>query len=201
MDDDQYVPVYGFGDHLTADKKVFAFHSYHQPLVGKQSVLQQYREILPRIQLAGTTSFAPMIYEAVDLVKQSGKYHVLLIIADGAVTEMQKTIDAVMYASNFPLSIVIVGVGDGPWDQMKELDDSIPSRKWDNVQFVNFIDVMTNSHNAEHAKITFALQALMEIPDQYKIIKKLGLISNKQENPEFKYRMHHHPALPPAYQE
>jgi E3 ubiquitin-protein ligase RGLG len=40
--------------------------------------------------------------------------------------------------SNFPLSIVLVGVGDGPWDLANKYDDFLPQRRFDNFQVLSY---------------------------------------------------------------
>ncbi|KAG6512241.1 hypothetical protein ZIOFF_030337 [Zingiber officinale] len=137
----------------------------------------------------GPTSFAPIIEMAMTIVEQTGgQYHVLLIIADGQVTrsvdtqfghfgsQEQKTIDAIVRASEFPLSIILVGVGDGPWDMMKEFDDNIPARSYDNFQFVNFTEIMAKNIPLARKEAAFSLAALMEIPSQYKATIDMGIL-------------------------
>ncbi|KAK4392936.1 E3 ubiquitin-protein ligase RGLG2 [Sesamum angolense] len=147
FDDDNLIPCFGFGDATTHDQDVFSFYPDERFCNGFEEVLSRYREIVPHLKLAGPTSFAPIIEMATTIVEQSGgQYHVLLIIADGQVTrsvdtqngqlspQERKTVQAIVEASKFPLSIILVGVGDGPWDMMKEFDDNIPSREFDNFQ-------------------------------------------------------------------
>lgn len=50
------------------------------------------------------------------------KYTILLIITDGIISDLQKTIDQVVYGSELPLSIIIVGVGGADFSAMDELD-------------------------------------------------------------------------------
>jgi E3 ubiquitin-protein ligase RGLG len=155
-----------------------------------RDVLSRYREIVPHVTMAGPTSFAPLIHQALQVVVQHGmSYHILVIIADGQVTRSvdiptgqfskpeADTINAIQLASQFPLSIVVVGVGDGPWDMMRQFDDALPHRQFDNFQFVDFDAVTHGIYDPNRRETQFALHALMEIPEQYQLIRQLGLLN------------------------
>jgi E3 ubiquitin-protein ligase RGLG len=124
--------------------------------------------------LVGPTNFAPLIYQAMRIAASSKCYHILIIIADGQVVNEQATRNAIVAASDLPLSIIMVGVGDGPWKLQKEFDDHLQKRKFDNYQFVNFEEIKAKSRGEPEA--TFAMHALMEIPQQYKAIRALGYL-------------------------
>ncbi|PIA37648.1 hypothetical protein AQUCO_03000299v1 [Aquilegia coerulea] len=191
FDEDNLIPCFGFGDVTTHDQMVFSFHTDHTPCHGFEEVLACYRSIVPSLRLAGPTSFGPIVEAAVDIVeKTQGQYHVLVIIADGQVTrsidtndkelspQERKTINSIVTASSYPLSIVLVGVGDGPWEDMQKFDDKIPSRVFDNFQFVNFTGIMSKNISHAEKEAAFALAALMEIPIQYKACMELGLLNH-----------------------
>ncbi|MES1910939.1 MAG: hypothetical protein MHM6MM_003457 [Cercozoa sp. M6MM] len=189
FDDDGEIPVFGFGDVTTGDRAVFSVNPARQDGVcfGLDDVLSKYTLVTPSVRLAGPTSFAPLIRRAVEIVRESAQYHVLLIVADGQVTNPKETADAIVEASNFPLSIVMVGVGDGPWDTMETFDDELPARRFDNFQFVNFHQVMQQAQRkhgkrselslGERQKRDFAVAALQELPDQYLAIRQLDLMN------------------------
>ncbi|KAM1428510.1 hypothetical protein ACFX2I_044828 [Malus domestica] len=194
FDEDNLIPCFGFGDASTHDQDVFSFYD-DRYCNGFEEVLTRYREIVPKLRLAGPTSFAPVIEQAMTIVEEShGQYHVLLIIADGQVTrsvdtergrlspQEQNTVNAIVAASKLPLSIILVGVGDGPWDMMKEFDDNIPTRAFDNFQFVNFTQIMSKNVPPSRKETEFALAALMEIPSQYKATLELSLLGGRKGN-------------------
>lgn len=128
FDDDGLIPAYGFGCSRTHDNGVFSFSAGEAPCAGLHEVLRRYRDIAPSVKLAGPTSFAPIIRRAMEITARERAFHILLIVADGQVTrpsdmpegafssQEQDTIAAIVDASALPLAIVLVGVGDGPWE-------------------------------------------------------------------------------------
>lgn len=191
FDDDRLIPAYGFGDATTQDRDVFdlAERAGAAPpggvCHGFNEVLACYDRVVARgVRMAGPTSFAPVIRRALRVVRETRAYHILVIVADGQVTPdseycraTSETVAAIVEASAHPLSIVVVGVGDGPWDQMAEFDDGLPQRRFDNFQFVEF-DRHWNREPGDvaHKDASFAIAALQEIPEQFLAIRKLGYI-------------------------
>ncbi|XP_031404686.1 E3 ubiquitin-protein ligase RGLG2-like isoform X2 [Punica granatum] len=193
FDEDNLIPCFGFGDASTHDQEVFSFYPDERFCNGFEEVLMRYRELVPQLRLAGPTSFAPIVEMAITIVEQSGgQYHVLVIIADGQVTrsvdtnggqlspQEKSTVEAIVKASEYPLSIILVGVGDGPWDMMKEFDDNIPARAFDNFQFVNFTEIMSKNMDRSRKEAEFALAALMEIPSQYRATLELNILGTRR---------------------
>ena len=94
------------------------------------------------------------------------KFHILMIVTDGVISDMNKTIDEIVRGSDYPMAIIIVGVGDADFDSMETLDGddealySQAYRKYmaaDIVQFVPFNDYKSNPH-------MLAKETLMEVP-------------------------------------
>jgi hypothetical protein len=177
-DADKKYPVYGFGAKLPPSHVVsspcFALNGdYFDPEVdGIDGIIEAYRNTLEVIQLHGPTSFSSIVKLASDFAKphatgEDMKYFILLLITDGVINDMEKTINEIVRASRMPISIIIVGVGDEDFSMMDKLDaDEEPL--WstaekcymarDIVQFVQFSDYKDKSY------MELAMATLDEVP-------------------------------------
>lgn len=194
-DSDKSIPTYYFGCSETKDTFLGELSSHNN---GYADVLLAYRNIIPRVTMDGPTSFKPIIDHAIAIVRETKRYHLLVIMCDGEISkDCKKATDkALIEASKYPLSIVIIGIGDGPWDGMNHLDDNVKHKKFDNVQFVCANDYLRAT--TEHRDIedplsvkarhdSFLVEVLQEIPQQYTRIGDLKLIKNCSKPTKYKY--------------
>ncbi|MCL7051565.1 hypothetical protein MKW94_008084 [Papaver nudicaule] len=185
---DKLVHCFGFGDASTNDQDVFSFREDMLPCHGLVEVLARYRDITPKLKLAGPTSYAPIIEMAMAIVGKSGfKHHVLLIISDSEVTRdsgtdydklswnEDETVIAIAKAREYPLSIILVGVGDESPSMILSCCNNSPCA-FDNFKFVNFTEIMSKDVHFSRKEIEFALAAFMEISQSRNTYRrKLGL--------------------------
>ncbi|KAM4111298.1 hypothetical protein ACJW30_05G056900 [Castanea mollissima] len=177
-DSDRRFPAWGFGGRTIDGTTSHCFNLNGSTgaveVEGVEGILAAYARALHNVALAGPTLFGPVINTAAQIAGQSisynrNKYFVLLIITDGVITDLQETKDALVKASDLPLSILIVGVGGADFREMEVLDadngrrlESSTGRvaTRDIVQFVPMREV--------HSGQISVVQALLEeLPGQF----------------------------------
>ncbi|XP_058752933.1 protein BONZAI 3-like [Vicia villosa] len=196
-DSDKRFPAWGFGGKIPGGTVSHCFNLNGNPasseVVGVEGIMEAYASALHTVRLSGPTLFGPVINMAAHMAAESlssnnsTKYYVLLIITDGVVTDLQESINAVVNASDLPLSILIVGVGNADFTSMEILDadngrrlESSTGRvaTRDLVQFVPMREV--------HSGQISVVQALLEeLPNQF-----LTLMRSRDVKPLTSYFPH-----------
>ena len=118
-----------------------------------------------------------MIEKAIEIVKETKQYHILVIICDGQVSGVPQNRKIIEEASNYPMSIICVGVGDGPFGIMDGFNNLVNNSKFNNFNFVNYSKICEG--RVRNPDLEFACTAFYEIPDQYLTIKNLGYLNNQ----------------------
>ncbi|KAG5232530.1 protein BONZAI [Salix suchowensis] len=192
-DSDRRFPAWGFGGKTPAGTISHCFNlngSASFEVEGVEGIMAAYASALHNVSLSGPTLFGPVINTAAQIAGQSLSttiarsyslvFPVLLFafvfvinmpspFQDGVITDMQETKDALVRASDLPLSILIVGVGGADFTQMEILDADNGQRLQsstgrmatrDIVQFVPMREV-----NSGQISVVQAL--LEELPGQF----------------------------------
>ena len=135
-DSDKKFPMYGFGARLppsyTHCSHSFACNGdfFEPEVVGVDGVLEAYRKAVSSVVFHGPTNF----HEIITLVGNSAapysqpkpgqllRYSILLILTDGVITDMKETMNALVKCADYPVSVIIVGVGEEDFGLMEMLD-------------------------------------------------------------------------------
>ena len=134
------IAVYGFGDSRSTDRSVFSLSvdPLNHTMLG-ENIRDIYNQTKERIKPNRLTSFAPIINKAIhDCVTGNQSYSVLLILVkDGCrmkVNQIQETIQSVEDASRYPISIIVIGLGQGPWNVVTEIENKSNQSKYSRYQ-------------------------------------------------------------------
>ncbi|XP_059152171.1 copine-8-like [Physella acuta] len=179
-DSDNMFPALGFGarmpDGNVSHEFPLNFQMNNPFCAGIEGILHAYQNALLRVQLYGPTNFAPVINHVARFassIRDGSEYFVLLIITDGIITDLPQTTAAIVNASTLPMSIIIVGVGQADFAEMRYLDgddERLCSQgryaERDIVQFVAFRDFLTGRGSMDVSRALLAKEVLAEIPDQ-----------------------------------
>ncbi|MCQ2817241.1 MAG: hypothetical protein MJ252_08255 [archaeon] len=178
-DSDKVYPVFGFGACPPGSKEVS--HCFPLTLAvdnnpninGLQNVLKIYRENMPKLTFSGPTYFAPMLYMMFSIISSMKAqnpmaYHVILLLTDGMINDLEETVECIVNASDLPVSLVIIGVGDADFEEMKFLDcdngrlESALSGKRSTRDLVQFVEYKSVGNNPK----LLAEKVLEELPEQ-----------------------------------
>ena len=181
-DTDQRFPVLGFGAKYDGIVNQCFQVGEHEESIGVNGVLESYRSVFKTgLVMSSPTDFTKVMEMAAQrstkslqqTQQQHGQqsYTILLIVTDGAVSDVNATAACIQTLYDHPLSVVIVGVGTADFTSMKFLDD-IPNMKRDFIQFVEL-----NQHSNQ-TSLTSA--TLHEIPHQLEsYFKQKGIAPNQ----------------------
>ncbi|GAX21307.1 hypothetical protein FisN_1Lh138 [Fistulifera solaris] len=168
-DHDQQYPVLGFGAKYNGVVNHCFQCGPHPEAKGIDGVLDAYHQVFRSgLIMSSPTDITHVIQKAAERATDAQKkaeafgkqaYSILLVVTDGAVTDVKATADCLARVCDAPLSIVIVGVGHADFTAMQFLDDANKSTRRDIAQFVEF-----NQHKESSASLSAA--TLKEIPDQ-----------------------------------
>jgi hypothetical protein len=165
-------PVFGFGAFIgQKSNHCFNINFEINPNINTiEKVIEEYHKCLDKIEFSGPTNVYPVLNRFVNKVKEDNiinNYNVFLLLTDGLIDDMNNAIDVLIESSNYPISVIIVGIGDANFSNMDFLDADDArlvdrnGRKADRdlVQFVPFEDFKNDGDK-------LAEQVLEEVPRQ-----------------------------------
>ena len=177
-DTDQRFPVLGFGAKYDGVVNQCFQVGDNEESIGVNGVLESYRSVFKTgLVMSSPTDFTQVMEmaaqrstKALQMAQQRGQqsYTILLIVTDGAVSDVNATAAAVQTLFDHPLSVVIVGVGTADFTSMKFLDD-IPNMKRDFIQFVEL-----NQHSNQTSLTNATLHEIPHQLETYFIQKGIG---------------------------
>jgi hypothetical protein len=94
---------------------------------GLDVLMQMYAGCLTSVDFSGPTYFNEILQTTIAMATSMNErdpyvYSTILILTDGEIHDMDKTINLICGASELPISIIIIGIGNANFGKMERLD-------------------------------------------------------------------------------
>lgn len=155
----QTIAMLGFGAQLNGQSNMVNncfIIKLDNSKVQIQKELLSYKNSFTYLKLSGPSNFSPLIQNVINNIRienSQTKYNILLIITCGKINDLKNTINTLNLGKDFPLSVIIIGVGNGPFKDMQILSGntqslyhSVNNRNRNNiVTFITFNNFKNNN--------------------------------------------------------
>lgn len=161
-DTDQKFPVWGFGAKYDGVVRHCFQVGRSKEVHGVNGILEAYRGVFKTaLTMSGPTVFTEVIELAAAqaISRQQLKplsYTILLLLTDGAVSDVEATKRTLQSIADAPLSIVIVGIGNADFSAMQFLDD-FETRHSFNRDIVQVSNNKSRLHTERTASLPYAV--------------------------------------------
>ncbi|PIO61266.1 Copine [Teladorsagia circumcincta] len=178
--------AYGFGARIPPfyrESHEFCLNLETDPTcTGVDGVVTAFRNTYMQAQPCTSAQFSHVIYHVAKLAQIHAtrteqtrpQYHILNIITRGAIDDVKETVQAAIFSSKSPISVIFTGIGDRNLDEIERLGAGgkrliFQGRRTDrdNLHYVNMTRVLLESDgSADESKLTLSEKSLFQIPRQ-----------------------------------
>ena len=163
--EDPFFHIYGYGFELKVEKSGIDADMYpinnkpDSPSVEKNNIKSIYYKFLNSINFSKNISNFDLIIKKInDKIKEDvdeydiSEYNVLLLFANSDITDEKEFVNDLILSSNLPLSIIVIGLGKGPYKKIENVDKNFMNlfdnegnkAKRKNIKFISFYKYSKN---------------------------------------------------------
>uniref|UniRef100_A0A183VBV8 Copine domain-containing protein n=1 Tax=Toxocara canis TaxID=6265 RepID=A0A183VBV8_TOXCA len=171
-------PALGFGAKIPPafhDSQEFFLNFDTDPCCrGIDGVLDAYRKASRTVVPIDKVTFFHVIHYVAKMAMNSGvkglHYYVLTVFTQGGpIRDLKEVLNALVYASKAPLSVIFIGIGDGDFEDLcrltsKHQSESGKKPEREIVEFLELNSVLERGGRAAHNKRRIAERALHVVP-------------------------------------
>jgi hypothetical protein len=158
--------------------------------IGSMMILKSSKED----NFSENSSYIHIIEESINKVKKKNKYTISLIITDDTIQEKKilENIKSIMLSSNYPLSIICIGIDETDMTNLKNIDELTlnnfkqykkelkklkNTNKFDNFHLILLKDIIKTHIISDQLRNELYKNIFMEIAQQYEYIQRPDVLN------------------------